>query len=151
MTAGWMAAALIAVQAAGGGGEPTMRLRCDGRGDLLVARPSVRGLANGGVSTSTSYGRRRDDARVLFEMSDGAARLHLPSSLVTAVHGGDTDGWWPVSDLRVSDEAISGRIRINIVNKPAFRIDRVDGDIELNGLMPFHGQCESTAEEKRKF
>ena len=131
--------------------DPPIRLRCDGKTNLLAAHESFRSLKGGGVSTTTSYGRRRDEERVLFEMADGAARLHLPSALVTAVHGGDADGWWPVSDLRVEEDAISGRIRINLVNKPSFRIDRVNGDIELNGLMPFRGQCESTAGRERKF
>lgn len=148
--AGLIALWLAAAQADGGGDKP-IRLRCDGKTNLLVQHNSFRSLKSGGVSTTTTYGRRRDEERVLFEMVDGAARLHLPSALVTAVHSGDTDGWWPVSDLRVTDDAISGRLRLNIVNKPSFRIDRVNGDIELNGLMPFRGQCESTAGEARKF
>ena len=148
--AGLIALWLAAAQADGGGDKP-IRLRCDGKTNLLVQHNSFRSLKSGGVSTTTSYGRRRDEERVLFEMADGAARLHLPSALVTAVHSGDADGWWPVSDLRVTDDAISGRLRLNIVNKPSFRIDRFNGDIELNGLMPFRGQCESTAGEVRKF
>lgn len=150
-----MAAAGLALAAmltlAQGDAAPSIRLRCDGRTSLLVEHDTFRSLKSGGVSTTTSYGRRRDEARVLFEMADGAARLHLPPELVTAVHGGDTDGWWPVSELRIGDDAISGRIRINLVNKPSFRIDRVNGDIELSGLMPFRGQCENTAGQPRKF
>lgn len=144
------ALALLVTGGDAGAGE-AMRLRCDGRTNMLVAHNSFRSLKSGGVSTSTSYGRRRDEERVLFEMADGAARLHLPPDLVTAVHGGDTDGWWPVYELRVTDEAVFGRVRINVINKPSFRIDRVNGDIELDGLMPFRGQCESTAGQARKF
>ncbi len=149
-----MAAGLVlalALTAAGTDASASLRLRCDGRADMLVAHESFRGLKGGGLSTTTSYDRRRDEERVLFEMADGAARLHLPPRLVTAVHSGDADGWWPVSDLKVGDDVISGRIRINLVNKPSFRIDRVNGDLELSGLMPFRGQCENTAGQPRKF
>lgn len=149
VAAGLMALVLSAAQA--DGADKSIRLRCDGKTSLLEEHDSFRSLKSGGVSTTRSFGRRRDDERVLFEIRDGVARLHLPSALVTAVHSGDEDGWWPVSDLHVGEEAISGRIRINIVNKPGFRIDRLNGDIELNGLMPFRGQCESTAGQERKF
>ncbi len=150
MAAGLLAASSTGVDAAGAE-TPFMRLRCDGKSSLLEEHDSLRFLKSGGVSTSKSFGRRRDDERVLFEIRDGAARVHLPPALVTAVHSGDADGWWPVTDLRVGEDAISGRLRINVVNKPSFRIDRVNGDIELSGLMPFRGQCESTAGQERKF
>ena len=150
VAAGLLALVLAAAQADAAAEKP-IRLRCDGKTNILVAHDSFRSLKSGGVSTATSYGRRRDEERVLFEMADGAARLHLPSALVTAVNSGGQEGWWPVSDLHVTADTISGRLRINIVNKPSFRIDRVNGDIELNGLMPFRGQCESTAGQERKF
>ena len=151
MVAAMLLALALSAGQADAAPEKPIRLRCDGKTNLLVAHDSFRGLKGGGVSGTTSYGHRRDEERVLFEMADGAARLHLPSALVTAVNSGGQDGWWPVSDLRVTDDAISGRLRINIVNKPSFRIDRVNGDIELGGLMPFRGQCESTAGQERKF
>ena len=127
--------------------EAPIRLRCDGHAAGVRERTNI--LASGRLSTS--YTDREYRERVLFEMAGGVARLHLPKSLVTLVNSGGEDGWWPVSELKVSEDVISGHVRINLVNKPSFRIDRVNGDIDLQGLQPFRGQCENTAGEARKF
>lgn len=131
--------------------DAPIRLTCDGTARGVSESTSYRQLAKGGSSTSTSYSATRYKERVLFELVDGVARIHLPRSLVTLVNSGSDDGWWPVADLKVGDDAISGHIRINFVNKPSFRIDRLNGDIDLAGLQPFRGQCENHAGEERKF
>ena len=139
----------LALQAAAA--DPSIRLRCDGHADGLTEHTGYRLLQKGGLSTTTSFGHRQTGERVLFELVEGQARLHLPKALITAVNSGGEDGWWPVADLKVTDEAISGRIRINVINKPSFRIDRYNGDIDLQGLQPFRGQCESRLGQERKF
>ena len=143
----WTAGLLIWASVAGAHAEAPIRLRCDGTAAGVRERTSF--LASGRASTSYSSSRYRE--RVLFEMADGAARIHLPKSLVTTVNSGGDEGWWPVTDLKVTDDAISGRFRINIVNKPNFRIDRINGDIDMEGFQPFRGQCENNAGAERKF
>ncbi len=132
--------------------DAPLRLRCDGAIHVLTESSSLRFLKSGGVSTSTRYGTRRDDDSVLFELKDGAARVRLPHAMLTAVNsGGDADGWWPVGELRVTEEMITGRLRENLVNKPGLRIDRMTGRIDLGGAYPFRGQCERDTQLERKF
>jgi hypothetical protein len=136
-------AAATATAAAG-----PIRLKCDGSG--AVERRSVTWLASGRLSTTYREGSQRE--QVLFELKEGVARLRLPDALVTQVHsGGDADGWWTATDLQVTEAAIRGRLRINLVNKPSFRIDRYTGAFDLDGLMPFHGDCERMETQQRKF
>ena len=141
--------ALLAIDAA----APTtdLNLSCQGHAEVGTSSSALSFLARGGVSTRTSYGSRREDGRVLFRMADGAARVHLPRTLVTAVNSGGEDGWWPVADLKVTDGAITGRLHLNLVNRPGLRIDRTTGDIDLGGAYPFHGECEKAASVERKF
>lgn len=142
----------IIVLAAGVGAaraEAPIRLRCDGFAAGTKTRTNY--LATGRISTSISDAQFRE--RLLFEMTDGVARVHLPRSLVPQLNSGSDDNWWPVSDLHVTDDAIEGRFRLNLVNKPSFRIDRVNGDIDLHSPMgeAFRGQCESNLGAARKF
>ncbi len=145
LTAAILAQAAAAATPAADG---PLRLRCDGSGS--VERRSMNWLASGRISTSYREGSQRE--QLLVELKDGVARVRLPAALVTSVHsGGDADGWWTATDLQVTDAAIRGRLRINLVNKPSFRIDRYTGAFELDGLMPFHGDCERLEAQSRKF
>ena len=128
-----------------------LNLSCEGHADVATQTSALSFLARGGVTTHTGFGSRREDGRVLFRMADGAARVHLPRALITAVNSGGEDGWWPVADLKVTDGAITGRLHLNLVNRPGLRIDRTTGDIDLGGDYPFHGDCEKAASTERKF
>lgn len=149
-------AAAAATAALGLAAEPAadapLKLRCDGAIHVLTESTSLHWLQRGGVSTTHRYGTRRDEDAVMFDMHDGAARVRLPAAMVTAVNsGGDVDGWWPVAELKVTDEMITGRLRVNIVNKPGLRIDRMTGRMDLGGAYPFRGQCERDTALERKF
>ena len=143
---------LLASAAAADAGAPlSLSLTCAGRSNTVTQHSALSFLAKGGVSTRTSFGTRREEGRVLFRLADGQARVHLPSVLVTAVNSGGEDGWWPVGELKVTDDAITGRLRLNLVNKPGLHIDRTTGEIDLGGAYPFHGDCEKAATTERKF
>ena len=135
------------------GAEPDgpMRLSCKGYTEASSEHTTLHFLAKGGLSASTYYGEHREGQHVLFEMSDGAARVKLPRGMVTQVNSGGDDGWWKVADLKVTEGTITGWFRINIVNKPSFTIDRTTGDIDLGGAFPFKGSCEKVTQTERKF
>ena len=146
-----MLAAMLLTMADAPAPEPPLRLSCGGYTETTTGHSALHFLAKGGLSTTTYYGSRRDAERVLFEMSDGQARIHLPRGMVTDLNSGGADGWWPVAGLKVTDGAIRGWFRINFVNKPSFTIDRTTGDIDLGGAYPFRGSCEKNTQTERKF
>jgi hypothetical protein len=128
-----------------------LSLTCTGHSDAPTSSSALSFLARGGVTTHTAFGSRREEGRVLVRLAEGTGRVHLPRTLVTTVNSGGDDGWWTMSDLKVTDDVISGRLHLNIVNTPSVRIDRATGDIDLGGAYPFHGACEKASGNDRKF
>jgi hypothetical protein len=83
------------------------------------------------------------DSEVQVEVFDGRGRIHLTGKLVAPLHSGGVDGWWPLDDLAVTRDRISGRYRMNAMNSPRVDIDRRNGRILIDGIEHFRGECES--------
>ena len=120
----------------------------------------------------TQYNRRDDDERrrrestianyttqkqfsgsAYVEIYGPIGRIKLPSGILPVLRGGD-DGWFEINDLSVGSREITGRVRINALNKPRMRIDRNTGIITLDGgSNSFNGQCEpySRDADQRRF
>jgi hypothetical protein len=88
---------------------------------------------------------------VTVDLSVDGARVRLPATMTPALKIGDRDGWYALTDLSVSETAISGRFRLNIVNRPTVSIDRITGDIDIRGSggLSFQGQCAKAAAEAK--
>ena len=134
----------LAAQADAAPPFPKMALVC--RGQIVRAVPieqsSAVAVDDAGHSVRASGVTERamaSDADVLFRMEDGAATLHLPSSLLPGFHNGKA-GWMPVENLQVSDREIAGKVRINFLVHSSFRIDRMTGQMTSSG--GFDGACE---------
>jgi hypothetical protein len=145
---------------AGLGGQPapsaTTRLQCDGigtfpEGQTTTASVFSDGKFASGTATTVAKGKVRE--RIFVEIANGAARIRMPRSLVPPVHSGDTDGWWSIDDFAETDSTYSGRFRLNPLNKPSIRIDRLSGDLDLKGSfnLSFRGICEKADPTARKF
>ena len=130
-------------------------LRCDGAGtkqSLNIA--TVNSFDSyGGIGSSMIMGANKEklDERVLVDIHENIARIRFPRSLLPPYNNGSKDGWWELTDVSVSDEAISARFRLNFANKPAVRIDRLSGDIEVTGFAKFRGECQTQSRSERRF
>lgn len=81
------------------------------------------------------------------------ARIRLPRPM-TPTFSKSQDGWYTLSEVRVTDRLLSGKLSLNAINKPTLKIDRTTGDVELRGfLMDFSGACERGSDDPqaRKF
>ena len=59
-------------------------------------------------ATSDTYRKVRSPARVWLKVTDDqTASIKLPRSLVPPLHSGGADFWWPVSDLKITDQRIN--------------------------------------------
>jgi hypothetical protein len=121
-----------------------LSIACDG----VVAGSKTVGATNEGwLSAPTS-----NPAAVVFTLSGGEARIRLSSILWRS----DGDGWFPVSDLEVSESAIKGRVTLSPLTKPRLRIDRISGNIDLShspligAPFSFSGAC-VPLDMRRKF
>lgn len=80
---------------------------------------------------------------VQIEIYGDHGRIHLSGPLIPPIHSGDSDGWWDIADLRVTRDRITGRYRLNGLNRPTIDIDRRSGRIFLDGIEDFRGSCDA--------
>lgn len=125
------------------------------RGSVLGAVPvettSVSAVGNNGARAVGSGVRSEvvsQNVDLSFRIEQGQAKLRLPSALLPQLRGGNA-GWFKVSNLVVSENEISGRVAINFLSRPTFRIDRRTGEISSSG--GFHGLCAADDLTQRKF
>lgn len=154
-SAATIAAIVLAVAAPCAAEE--FHLSCSGTSNALATSTTF-GSAHedfgpGSVSgQATTYSRRETSDRLLLEIDDSGARIRLPASLVPPVHNGGKDGWWPLTEVAVTETEVTGKFAVNLVNRGRVRIDRRTGDINIGQLgSGFRGQCEKFEPEARKF
>jgi hypothetical protein len=73
--------------------------------------------------------------------------------MVPPLNTGGVEGWWSLADFRLNDTEIQGKFRLNPLNKPTLRVDRVSGDIEIQGSfkLSFRGNCTVQDAAERRF
>lgn len=133
-----------------------LKLRCQGMASTLEAKSSF-GSISGDIdartsSTTLSAGQRR--ALLLVEINDLGGRVRPPSVILPPIRGkGDGDGWWKLDNLVIGETEITGRFSLNFISKPAVRIDRTTGDIDLSwsSNILFSGRCSVADPAERAF
>ena len=96
---------------------------------------------------------RSNPAAVFFKLKDGQAQIKLPSTLWRS----KGDGWFAVTDLEVSSDAIKGRVPLATFTKPRLQIDRLNGTIDMSSSsymgssFRFSGSCKPFDESARRF
>lgn len=131
-------------------------LRCDGVGSRTVSDTTTVNASNDAGATAsanaTTYRKEQFDERLLLDFRENDSRIRVPRSLTPPINSGGKDGWWPLSDIKVSDDAIVARFRLNPLNKVTVRIDRGTGDVDVGGLgLAFRGVCERQDRSERRF
>ena len=74
-------------------------------------------------------------------IAGGSAQAHPEPAMLPRIAAKSNNGWFPIYDLVLGKDEISGRYTLNSMNKPRFRIDRRTGVIEAKGASYFHGLC----------
>jgi hypothetical protein len=90
----------------------------------------------------TTLGREGFSADLEIEIADGSGRIRPTGKLVSPIHSGGSDGWWPIEDLIVTPDRIGGRYRMNGLNKPAIDYDRRTRIVHIRAATEFTGRCE---------
>lgn len=121
-----------------------VNLVCEGQGVTTESsHSSATAYGSGGTAygSGTSYRAVRVPAMLRVRMEGVDIRIRPPASILPAIRGGDRDGWWPLTNVNITDQSIRGRFSINFLNKPDVYIDRMTGDITLRGISSFSGTC----------
>lgn len=80
---------------------------------------------------------------VQFDFRDGSGRVHLSGKMVPPLHSGDSDGWWPLEDLKMTPDRITARYHVSGLNRLGVEIDRRTGFAEIKGKPGFSGKCDA--------
>ena len=146
-------AILIQAAAPAPGGALELNLICRGRGTTMANVGSQSTLVrdnygNAVAGQSVQQGLVDYDTTAGFRLNQGIATMRLPTLLLPPLHGGK-GGWLKVKNLRIADTEITGKAAINFMNSPSFRIDRVTGELSIQG--GFQAQCEPQDVTQRRF
>ena len=96
-------------------------------------------------------GKQSYNGTAYVEINGAFARVKVPSPMLPPINSGN-DGWFKVKDLFINDREVTGKLRLNGLNKPKLRIDRTTGTLSLgSGFADFTGQCEKQDPNKRAF
>ena len=120
--------------------------------ETFAQATSSSGVSASGDATTFRRARTTEVMRIHLD-GNGRGKLKLPASLIPPISIGK-DGWWDFVKLDVSEDAIRGKISLNVLNRPRVLIDRHTGDIDMRGLgMRFQGACEKAPDvaTERKF
>lgn len=92
--------------------------------------------------SGTTLGRDAFSSDVEIEISGGLGRIHPMGELVSPIHSGGSDGWWPISGLMVTADRITGQYRMNGMNKPRIDYNRHSRVLRIQAATDFTGRCE---------
>ena len=62
------------------------------------------------------------DSEVQVEIRGTQGKIHLTGKLIAPINSGGDNGWWTLDDLKVEPDRITGKYRMNGLNKPRFNI-----------------------------
>lgn len=128
--------------------QSTTALLCQGSGSVLESQVT-NGMEyddkthsyNKSTSSSTVTHRSFNGAASV-EIAGNSVRIQLPRELVPGINSA-RDGWFTLADVFAGEKEITGTLRLNAVNKPKVRIDRMTGQLTLaSGLETFNGVCD---------
>jgi len=126
----------------------TLHLVCLGAGSTnRLAGTTVYGQAGGESVWAQAMSARSvgfDDQVDIDIVDNSSGKIRMPRAMLPPLHGGEA-GWFKLSDVKVSEDAITGTAQVNIINSPKVRLDRMTGHISINGKA---GDCSG---ECRKF
>lgn len=93
----------------------------------------------------------QDQLQLWIEGDEG--RLRMPPSMLPLIRGGE-DGWFKLGSIEQTDSEIRATVKVNVINNPKLRLDRLAGTISLSGKAgDFAGRCEKfdPGQVKRRF
>lgn len=115
--------------------------------------------AGTGTSHSTSTGSVRDSSgdtstvtidqpgtisfsdQLDIDIDGVEGRIRLPRPMIPPINSGK-DGWFKLRDVQTSDREIVGKAKVNLLNSPKVRLDRMTGRVQISGWgMTFSGDC----------
>lgn len=107
-----------------------------------VSRPD----GTAGYELKTHRSTREETLRFEFAFDATGGRLRMPEEKPGLFSRKAQDGWYPIENLQLGEEAIEGRARIGLIGSMAFRIDRRTGALAIDD---YKGECDRMPTERK--
>lgn len=93
-------------------------------------------------ATVQSQSRVGFDDQVQLWIEGDEGRILMPRTMLPLLRGGD-GGWFKISSVKSNDKEIVGTVKVNPLNNPKVRLDRLTGAINISGKAgDFMGKCQ---------
>jgi len=132
-----------------------LRLACVGTGEHSVTHSrsalafTNRGTVFGALGSYTD--QQNFDDQLDVDIDGNKGRVRLPRRLLPPIHGGDA-GWFDIQNIKITEDAITGKVGINFAHHPDLRIDRRTASISLDGKVgSYSGRCAKADTEAKAF
>jgi hypothetical protein len=125
-----------------------VNLTCTGGGTAKKASSEqVYGVTSDGQTTTSNVTHFRkedytDQVDVRINMKAAEGQIRLPGAALPSWHGGDK-GWFKLKGLSVTDDTMTAKVTLNMLNSASIYIDRHTGSISIFGPSGHYaGQCD---------
>ena len=106
---------------------------------------------NTGTSTDVSY-TEQTNSDVNVSIGEKGNWIQIPMHLLPRIKKKKANNKYDIYDLRISEDSITGKFKLNIINKPSMTIDRYSGVLSFRGKgLSFTGECNKVDREEKKF
>jgi hypothetical protein len=93
-------------------------------------------------ATVQSQSRVGFDDQVQLWIEGDEGQILMPRTMLPPIRGGE-GGWFKLGSIKFSENEIVGTVKVNPLNNPKVRLDRLTGAINISGKAgDFMGQCQ---------
>lgn len=82
------------------------------------------------------------NSMVQIEVVGDSGYIWLPKDLQPPINSGGDHGWWEIREMELTSDGLSGRYRLNGLNRPHVNLDLRINRLVIKGQRSFEGYCE---------
>ena len=126
-----------------------INLKCIGAADQ-VKGGSIINQATGAIKNFNT--RETVGTSVILQIRNDVGWIQIPETILPPIKSKKPGNKYELKKINISDDLITAKFSLNIVNNPKMQIDRYTGVMSFKGLgISFNGNCKKTDLSKKKF
>jgi len=108
-------------------------------------------MSQSGSTNELSY-TEETNSIVNFSIGNKGNWIQMPMHLLPPKRIKKANNKYEIYDLIISEGSITGKFKLNFINKPSITIDRYSGVLSFKGKgVSFTGECKKVDREEKKF
>lgn len=132
-----------------------LSLLCEGSGTITQQVDTTYQAQNNsgqnGSATITEQQTVNFNDQLKVKIANGEGQVEMPRQMLPVIRGGK-DGWFRMTNLKIGNDQIKGKVYLSFMDKPDIRIDRMSGSVNINGNVGnFSGKCQPYDATERAF